>query len=219
MWEVLLDPKVLVTFIVTAALAGVIIWALSLVQRGRLSSVMSGQRQEQEGTVSRLLSSMAEDKEKLVRQYEAELAGRDARIAVLEKDNERLKDRVTQGGLLNLFGKGQREAISALLLENEQLHELVARQQEELRAMVGDLTGKLLDRLDRQYQESSRAVRYKQALLSSFLQQEEARQLLDRMLADGRLSSGSLPAPAAGRQGGDHSGIEHPEEGEGNGPA
>jgi len=31
-------------------------------------------------------------------------------------------------------------------------------------------------------------VRYKQALLSAFLQQEETRQMLDRMISEGRVS-------------------------------
>jgi hypothetical protein len=49
------------------------------------------------------------------------------------------------------------------------------------------MTGKLLERLDEQAQESARAVRYKQALLSAFLEREETRTLLNRMLADGGL--------------------------------
>lgn len=188
--DVLMDPKVLLTFLATAAIAGLIIWILSLTHRRRLEKAMAEQRRQQEGTVTRLFDSLAHDKEELVRKYEEIIAEKDARIAALEHEAARLRDRVTQGGLLSLFGHGQREAVSALLLENEQLHEQLARQQEEMRHLVGDLTEKLMDRLDRQYEESTRAVRYKQALLSTFLQQDEARQLLDRMIAEGR-----LPAP------------------------
>lgn len=195
--DVLMDPKVLLTFLATAAVAGVIIWLLSWNWRRRLGKALEEQRRQQESTVSRLFDSLAHDKEELVRKYEEIIAEKQTRIDALEKEVARLRDRLTQGGLLSLFGRGQREAVSALLLENEQLHEQLAHLQEEMRNMVADLTGKLMDRLEKQYQESARAVRYKQALLSNFLQQEEARQLLDRMLAEGRLlPAGEPPAPA-----------------------
>ncbi len=190
-----MDPKVLLTFLATAAAAGLVIWLLSWNWRRRLEKALEEQRRQQEGTVSRLFDSLAHDKEELVRKYEEIVAEKQARIEALEKEVARLRDRLSQGGLLSLFGRGQREAVSALLLENEQLHEQIARLQEEMRDMVGDLTGKLMDRLEKQYQESARAVRYKQALLSTFLQQEEARQLLERMLAEGRfLPAGEPPA-------------------------
>jgi hypothetical protein len=187
MLDILLDPKVLVTFLITAIIAGVIIWLLLFTARRRQEQLLAGQRTHQEATISRLFDSLAADKAKLAQDYEATIADREARIAALEKEIARLRDRGAGGGLLNLFGRGQREAVSALLLENEQMHEQLAQQQAEMRDLVGDLTDKLMDRLERQYQESSRAVRYKQALLSNFLQQDEARQLLDKMLADGRL--------------------------------
>lgn len=195
--DVLMDPKVLLTFLATAAVAGIIIWFLSWNWRRRLEKALEEQRRQQESTVSRLFDSLAHDKEELVRKYEEIIAEKQTRIDVLEKEVARLRDRLTQGGLLSLFGRGQREAVSALLLENEQLHEQLAHLQEEMRNLVGDLTGKLMDRLEKQYQESARAVRYKQALLSTFLQQEEARQLLERMLAEGRLlPAGQTPAPS-----------------------
>jgi len=184
---ILLDPKVLLTFLATAAVAGVIIWLVSLTTTRRQEKLLAGQRTQQEGTINRLFDSLAADKEKMAREYEETLAEREARIAALDKEIGRLRDRAAGSGLLGLFGRSQREGISALLLENEQLHEQLARQQEEMRDLVGDLTGKLMDRVERQYQETTRAVRYKQALLSTFLQQEEARQLLDRLLAEGRL--------------------------------
>ncbi len=193
--DVLMDPRVLLTFLATAAVAGVIIWLLSWRCRRRLEHALEEQRRQQEHTVSRLFDSLAHDKEELVRKYEEIIAEKQARIEALEKETARLRDRVTQGGLLSLFGRGQREAVSALLLENEQLHEQLARLQGEMRSLVGDLTGKLIDRLEKQYEESTRAVRYKQALLSTFLQQEEARQLLERMLAEGRLLPAGEPAP------------------------
>ena len=199
--DMLLDPGVLLTFLATATVAGLIIWAVAAAGRRRLERTLAEQRRQQGGTVNRLFDSLAADKEKVVREYERIVADKDAQIAALRREVERLRDRAAQGGLLSLFGKGQREAVSALLLENEQLHEQLARQQEETRDLVGDLTSKLMDRMERQYQDSARAVRYKQALLSNFLQQEEARQLLDRMLAEGRLG----PAPqieAAGREAG-----------------
>jgi hypothetical protein len=189
MMSVLTDPKVLLTFLATAVLAGVVIWLVSVTSRRRIEKALSEQRRTQETTVNRLLGSLADDKEKIAREYESAIADRDARIAAQEKELIRARDRLTQGGLLGLFGKGQREGVSALLLENEQLHEQIAHLQEEMRDMVGDLTTKLMDRLERQYQESARSVRYKQALLSTFLQQEEARQLLDKMIADGRLGT------------------------------
>jgi len=190
-----MDPKVLLTFLATAAVAGLIIWLLSWSWRRRLEKALEEQRRQQEGTVSRLFDSLAHDKEELARKYEEIIAEKQSRIEALEKEVMRLRDRLSQGGLLSLFGRGQREAVSALLLENEQLHEQIARLQEEMRDLVGDLTGKLMDRLEKQYQESARAVRYKQALLSTFLQQEEARQLLERMLAEGRLlPAGETPA-------------------------
>lgn len=191
-----MDPKVLLTFLATAAVAGLVIWLLSWNWRRRLEKALEEQRRQQEGTVSRLFDSLARDKEELAHKYEEIIAEKQARIEALEKEVARLRDRLSQGGLLSLFGRGQREAVSALLLENEQLHEQIAHLQEEMRNLVGDLTGKLMDRLEKQYQESARAVRYKQALLSTFLQQEEARQLLERMLAEGRLlPAGEPPAP------------------------
>ena len=96
---------------------------------------------------------------------------------------------------MGVFGGGKREVVSALLLENEQLHELLAQKQAELRDLMSDLSTRLVERMDEQAQESARAVRYKQALLSAFLQQQETRQLLDRLIADGRLSATS-PANA-----------------------
>lgn len=185
--EILLDPKVILTFLATAVVAGAIIWIISLTNRRRMEKLLSEQRKQQEGTVNRLFDSLAEDKAKIVREYEEIIAEKDEEIANLKREVTRLRDRVTQGGLIGIFGKGQKETVSALLLENEQLHEQLARQQKETRDLVGDLTGKLMDRMERQYEESSRAVRYKQALLSNFLQQEEARRLLDQMLAEGRL--------------------------------
>lgn len=201
--EVLLDPKVFLTFLATAVVAGLIIWIISLANRSRLERSMSDQRRQQEGTVNRLFDSLASDKEKVVREYEETIAEKDAQIAALKREIVRLRDRVTQGGLMSLFGKGQREAVSALLLENEQLHEQLALQHGETRDLVGDLTGKLMDRMEKQYQESSRAVRYKQALLSNFLQQEEARQLLDHMLAEGRLGPDRQIGGGTGDRAGD----------------
>jgi hypothetical protein len=197
--EVLLDPKVFLTFLATAVVAGLIIWAVAATGRRRLERSLGQQRSQQETTLQRVLSSLEDDKEKVARKYEEEISARDARLAGLEREVARLRDRTTAGGFLSLFGRGQREGISALLLENEQLHEQLARQQEEMRDLVGDLTGKLMDRLERQYEESSRAVRYKQALLSNFLQQEEARQLLDRMLNEGRISPALPPGEGSER--------------------
>ncbi len=99
--------------------------------------------------------------------------------------------------MVGIFGRSrQRDAISALLLENEQLHELLAQKQEQLRELTTDLTNKLLARLDEQAQESARAVRYKQALLSAFLEREETRALLNKMLAEGDLPRGRDPSTA-----------------------
>jgi hypothetical protein len=64
----------------------------------------------------------------------------------------------------------------------------LADKQLELRDMMADLTGKLVDRMDAQAQDNARAVRYKQALLSAFLEREETRQLLNNMLARGEVA-------------------------------
>ena len=187
--KVILSPEVLVTFIVCAALAGVIIWLIHKWQVRQRERALSRQRLQQESTIERLLDSVAVDKDKTIAEYEKRLREREDRIATLEVEAGRLRDRVTSSGFLGLFGGRQRDVIGALLLENEQLHELLAKKQEQLRDLVTDVTTKLLDRIEEQTQESARAVRYKQALLSAFLQQEETRRLLDGMIASGRVIS------------------------------
>jgi hypothetical protein len=189
--QVIFSPPVLLTFLVCLLLAAVGIWLALWWQRRSRDKVLTQQRTQQEGTIERLLSSFGADKEQLIREQEALVAQRDARIAALERENARLRDRLTSSGLLGVFGSGKREVVSALLLENEQLHELLAQKQEQMRDLMADMTGRLMDRFDEQAQESARAVRYKQALLSAFLQQQETRQLLDRLIADGKVE----PAP------------------------
>ena len=74
--------------------------------------------------------------------------------------------------------------------------------------MDEDAREKALKRLDEQAalqgerqqaatEESTNAIRYKQVLLSAFLQQEEARSLLDRLIAEGRLSPAERPRLSA----------------------
>jgi len=186
--DVLFSPPVLITFIVCAIIAGLIIWAMAAWQRRHREHSLSDQRRQQEDTVKRLLDSVADDKEQVVAEYEQRLRERDERIVALEREVARLRDRMTSSGLLGLFGGKQRDVVSALLLENEQLHELLAAKQGQIRDLMVDMTSKLVERMDEQAEESARAVRYKQALLSAFLQQEEARRLLDKMVAEGRLS-------------------------------
>jgi len=106
----------------------------------------------------------------------------------LEAQVQRLRDRLASSGIMGLFGGKQRDVVTALLLENEQLHELLAQQQEDTRALMEDMSAKLLDRMEAQAEQSAKAVRYKQALLSAFLQQEETRQMLDRMINEGRVA-------------------------------
>lgn len=190
--ETILSPEVLVTFIVCAALASVVIWLIHKWQGRQREKVLSRQRLQQESTIGRLLDSVAVDKDKVISEYEQRLRERDDCIASLEVEVGRLRDRVTSSGFLGLFGGRQRDVIGALLLENEQLHELLAKKQEQLRDLLTDATTKLLDRIEEQAQESARAVRYKQALLSAFLQQEEARRLLDGMIASGRVTSSPM---------------------------
>jgi|GEM_PF-927561 hypothetical protein len=198
-WNQLLSPAVLVTFIVCALLAGLVVWLVSAWQRRQRHIALAEQREGQEATIQRLLDSLARDKEELIADYEARLRERDERIAALEREVARLRERATASGLLGLFGGKQREVLSALLLENEQLHELLAQKQEQLRELMADMTGKLLARLDEQARESARAVRYKQALLSAFLQHEEARRVLDRLIAEGKVGE-SQPAASASDQ-------------------
>lgn len=212
-WNQLLSPPVLVTFIVCLLFAGVVIWLVSAWQRRQRNVALAEQRESQEATIKRLLDSLARDKEEVIADYEARLRERDERIAALEREVARLRERATSSGLLGLFGGKQRDVLSALLLENEQLHELLAQKQEQLRELMTDMTQKLLARLDEQAQESARAVRYKQALLSAFLQHEEARRVLDRLIAEGKVGESkptasapeqitpSLPSPGSGGSG------------------
>jgi hypothetical protein len=187
----LFPAPVLLTFIVTVALAVLASWLAARLSRRRQSGALAEQRLHQEQTIERLLDSVGQETERTVAEYEARLRERDERIAALEQEAARLRDRLSSSGLLGLFGGRQRDVVGALLLENEQLHELLAAKQAELRELMLDLTAKLADRIDEQSRDSARAVRYKQALLSAFLQQDETRRLLDQMIAEGRV------APAA----------------------
>jgi hypothetical protein len=187
----LFSAPVLLTFIVTVALAVLASWLAARLSRRRQSGALAEQRLHQEQTIERLLDSVGQETERTVAEYEARLRERDERIAALEQEAARLRDRLSSSGLLGLFGGRQRDVVGALLLENEQLHELLAAKQAELRELMLDLTAKLADRIDEQSRDSARAVRYKQALLSAFLQQDETRRLLDQMIAEGRV------APAA----------------------
>ena len=180
--SILLSPPVLLTFIVCAALAGVVIWLVHTWQRRRHDADLEEQRRQQEATIARVLDSVAQDKDNLIAEYEARLRERDARIATLEQEVSRLRERLSSTGLLGLFGGRQREVIGALLLENEQLHEILAAKQEELRDLMSDMMNKLMARIEEQARENARAVRYKQALLSAFLQREEAQHLFDKMI-------------------------------------
>lgn len=187
--DVLLSPSVVVTFFFCVLAAGVVIWLVSAVQRRGRERALRQQRGGQEATIERLLDSVAKDKEEIIADYESQLRETQARISSLEKETARLRDRLSSSGLLSLFGGRQRDAVGALLLENEQLHELLAQKQEQLRDMMADMSQKLVERLDEQAKQSARGVRYKQALLSAFLQHDEARRLLDQMLADGRVGT------------------------------
>lgn len=191
---ILFSPEILVTILICLVLAAIVFWAASAWQRRRRRVALAEQRQRQESTIERVLDSVARDKEQVISNYEAQLKEKDVEIASLESQVHRLRDRMTSSGLLGLFGGGQRDVISALLLENEQLHELLAAKQETLRDLVADMNDKLLARIEEQAQESARAVRYKQALLSAFLQQEETRQLLNNMIAKGQVSEGEARA-------------------------
>lgn len=189
--ETLLSPPVLLTFIACAVIAGLIIWLQGAWHRRQRERLLADQRRYQDATVERLLDSVAEDKDRLIAEYEQRIRERDERIASLEGTVSRLRDRLSSSGLLGLFGGRQRDVVGALLLENEQLHELLAEKQQQMRDLMADLTGQLMDRMDEQTQANARAVRYKQALLSAFLQHEEARAMLDRMIAEGQV----IPLP------------------------
>lgn len=196
--DILLSPPVLLTFIVCALIAGVIIWFLNGVHRRQRERLLADQRAHQEATLQRLLDTVAEDKDEIVAEYERRLRERDQQVTALEREVARLRDRLSSSGLMGLFGGRQRDVVSALLLENEQLHELLAKKQEQMRDLMADMTTKLMDRIDEQAQESARAVRYKQALLSAFLQHEETRRLLDSMIAEGKLAEPKLPEGETG---------------------
>jgi hypothetical protein len=201
--DTLFSPPVLLTVLACIVLAAIVIWALSYVQNRRRSQALGEQRTLQESTIERLLDSVAQDKQKLVADYEARLLEQQDRITTLEQEISRLRDRLTSSGILGLFGGKQRDVVSALLLENEQLHELLAQKQGQLRDLMGDMTDKLLERMDEQAKESAQAVRYKQALLSAFLQQEEVRRMFDQMIVQGKVSEGKdKELPADGSQSG-----------------
>jgi len=185
----LLSPPVLLTFIVCAALAGLIIWLLSVRQRTVRNRALAEQRAHQESAIERLIDSVTDDKEQLVRDYEQRLRERDNRISELEAEVGRLRERLTSSAVLGLFGGKQRDVVSALLLENEQLHELLHTKQTQLRDMVVDMTNKLTATMDQQAEDNARAIRYKQALLSAFLQQEETRQLMNRLISEGKVKA------------------------------
>ncbi len=188
-WDMVFSPQVLVTIIVCAAITGFVVWLRDKWIARQQQHALGDQRRQQEATLERLLEATTTDKQRVIAEYEQEVTERDQRIATLEHQVARLRDRLTAGGVIGVFGGGkQRDVISALLLENEQLHELLAEKQAELRDLMSDMTGKLIDRMDAQAQESARAVRYKQALLSAFLEREETRQLLNNMLASGEVA-------------------------------
>jgi hypothetical protein len=191
--DTILSLPVLLTFIVCALVASIIIWFINGVHRRQRERLLADQRVHQEATLQRLLDTVVKDKDEVVAEYEQRLRERDERVATLEREVARLRDRLSSSGLMGLFGGRQRDVVSALLLENEQLHELLAKKQEQMRDMMADMTTKLMDRIDEQAQESARAVRYKQALLSAFLQHEETRRLLDSMIAEGKLAEPKLP--------------------------
>jgi len=197
-WGILLSPPVLVTFIVCAVLAGLIIWLLAKWQSRQRERSLSQQRGHQEATIERLLDSVAQDKEDVIAEYEGRLRDADRRVAALELEVQRMRDRMSSSGLLGLFGGSQRQVVSALLLENEQLHELLAEKQQESRDLVRDMTDKLIDRMDQQTRDSARAIRYKQALLSAFLEHSEARALLDRMIDEGKVKPQLAPTESSG---------------------
>ena len=185
--QILLSAPVLITFIVCTALAALVVWLYSVRMARQRQSTLAEQRGQQEATIKRLLDSVAQDKDEVIAEYEGRLRERDERIAVLERKVGRLRDRVASSGVLSLFGGRQRDVVSALLLENEQLHELLAQKQAQMRDLMADMSGKILARMDEQAQENARAVRYKQALLSAFLQQQETRQLLEGLLTEGKV--------------------------------
>lgn len=203
-WDMVFSPQVLVTIIVCATITGLVVWLRGKWIARQQQQALGEQRKQQEATLERLLEATTTGKQRVIAEYEQEIAERDQRLANLEHQVARLRDRLTAGGVIGVFGGGkQRDVISALLLENEQLHELLAEKQAELRDLMTDMTGKLIDRMDAQAQESARAVRYKQALLSAFLEREETRQLLNNMLARGEVTQDAevreLPAETPSR--------------------
>lgn len=191
--SVLLSPPVVITIVICLIVVAALLWLVALLGRRQRDRALAQQRLNQETTLERVLDSMTNDKEQVVADYEARLREKEERITALEREVERLRDRLSSSGVLGLFGGRQRDAVSALLLENEQLHELLTRQQQQFRDMMAETTERLLQRIDDGIQESAKAIRYKQALLSAFLQQEEARHLLDRMIAEGKLAPSEAP--------------------------
>jgi len=75
---------------------------------------------------------------------------------------------------------------------------LLASQQSQMAEMMRDMSDRWVSQIEQQAQASARAVRYKQALLSAFLQQRETRQLLDGMLAGDTLGEPLPPDDSNG---------------------
>jgi type II secretory pathway pseudopilin PulG len=178
---------ILLTLIVCALLAAAIVWWLQARGRRARERLLAQQRVHQEEALGRVLQSVSQDHDETVADCERRLADVQGRADALERDNARLRDRLSSSGMLGLFGGKQRDVVSALLLENEQLHELLASQQAKMGLMVRDMSDRWVAQIAEQASESARAVRYKQALLSAFLQREETRTLLDRMLTEGKV--------------------------------
>lgn len=206
-----LSPQVLLTFLGSLLLFGLILWGVLAWHARQTRKGMSEQRTLQEAALERVLRAVDADKEKALEAYEAQLRERDAQIAHLEAQVSRLRDRLASSGIMGLFGSKQRDVVTALLLENEQLHELLTQSQTETRDLMQDMSTKLLDRMEAQADQSAKAVRYKQALLSAFLQQEETRQMLDRMINEGRVTLAAGSTPAKPQIEGDGA-VSHPEE-------
>lgn len=71
--DTILSLPVLLTFIVCALVASIIIWFINGVHRRQRERLLADQRVHQEATLQRLLDTVVKDKDEVVAEYEQRL--------------------------------------------------------------------------------------------------------------------------------------------------
>ena len=183
-WSTVFSAPVLVTFIVCAAIFGAAAWLMSAWQRRQRDKLLADQRTYQEATVQRLpipsLTIGPGDCEiqARLREQDAISALRErrppARPAVLLGRTSCWRQAARRGG-----GASWRTTTTSYSWGGS-CHSLA------------DMTTQMLDRMDEQTRATAQTVQYSRPC--RLPPAEEARQMLDRLLADGRLGA---PSPVA----------------------